>query len=425
MVRTVTLANGLTIVLEEIPFIRSISFGIWVRNGSRNESAGTNGISHFIEHMLFKGTDNRSAMDIADEMDAVGGQLNAYTAKEFTCYYTRTLDTHFDTALDILSDMLLHSKFDEAEISKERNVITEELNMYEDSPDELVHDLLELSIFDGNPLGFSILGTEKSISSFNTDTFYQYYNENYHPQNTVIAAAGNFKAEEAIAKIEKYFGCMSREAEYKANDIPAVYRPRFVAKEKDIEQVHVSIGFPSIKMGTEESYALSMINTIFGGGMSSRLFQKVREEHGLAYSIYSNNASYVDTGLFSIYAALNPSSLEQVILLIMDEIRRLDTDKITSEQLVKTKEQLKSNYLMSLESSSSRMSSIGRSRLLLNRILSPDELIEKIDSVTLDKIYDLIGEIFDFKQMSISAVGKLKGMSLEKIAGGGFNGRPV
>ncbi len=409
-----TLSNGVQITLEKMPHVRSVSFGIWVKNGSRNESLDYNGISHFIEHMLFKGTTKRSARQIADEIDAVGGQINAYTSKEYTCYHTRTLDTHLDTALEILSDMFFNSKFEAADIEKECNVILEEISMYEDTPDELVHDLLQYNVWQGSSLGYPILGTESSISKFDSPMFRKYFKDNYRTDNTLISVAGNFDESELLIKLDNLFGKFEPNSN-KSIAEPTIYKPCVVSKEKDIEQVHLVFGFPSIEIGNEDSYSLAVLNTVFGGGMSSRLFQKIREEHGLAYSVYSYNSSYHDAGLFSIYAGLNPSQTEAVIHMVIDEIKNLSREKLTNLQLERTKEQLKSNYLMSLESSSSMMSSIGKGQLMLQRVLTPDEIIEKINKVTLEKIDCLVTKIFDFDQMSLSGVGCLNGSNLQEM----------
>jgi len=273
--QTLTLPNSLRIVLEPIPHVRSVSFGIWVKNGSRNEDPATNGISHFIEHMLFKGTENRSAKQIADDMDAVGGQINAYTAKEYTCYYTLTLDTHFDTALDVLCDMFFNSKFAREDIVKERNVILEEIHMYEDTPDELVHDMLQFNTWKDDPLGRSILGAPETISKFTRKSFKDYLKGHYVPESTVLAIAGNFDAPEIIRKLEDRFAGFKsgREKPCRAagdgasrpGSGMAVYRPGIAAREKDIEQVHVCLGFPGVSMASEATYDMAVFNTMFGG----------------------------------------------------------------------------------------------------------------------------------------------------------------
>ena len=400
-----TLQNGVRVVMESIPFVRSVSFGLWVDNGSRHENNTTSGMSHFIEHMLFKGTDKRTALEIADTMDAVGGQLNAFTSKEHTCYFTRTLDTHFDTALDVLSDMFFNSKFDSGEIDKERNVILEEVSMYEDTPEDLCVDLLHAKIYSGHPLGMPILGTPDTIGSLSRNDFVNFLQARYTPQNLVIAIAGNINAPAVLEKVTKAFGSFQGNA---TPDVPqkAIYTPGYCIKEKDIEQVHLAMGFPSIPVGTDESYVLAAVNTIFGGGMSSRLFQKIREEHGLVYTVYSYNSSYADTGIFMVYAALNPANLPEVLELISGQIKGMFTDKITAQQLTKAKEQLKSNFLLSLESAAARMNSIGRAQIVLNRILTPDELVAKIDGINLDTFYATCENVLKLDQVSMSLVGK-------------------
>ena len=413
MYEKAVLPNGVTIAIEEMPFVRSVAFGFWVHTGSRHEKRGENGVSHFLEHMLFKGTAARSARDIADQMDAIGGQLNAYTSKEYTCYYIRVLDDHFGRALDILADMFFNSSFEPDEIEKEKNVILEEINMYEDTPEDLVHDILQTAAFGGDPLGFPILGSEETISRFGRETFTGYKSRRYCPQNTVIAVAGNIKAVEAVEKLGEYFGGFR--AEYEKPAFNSVYKPALAAKDKDIEQVHLCLAFPGIPAASEETYALSVLNTLLGGGMSSRLFQSIREDKGLAYSIYSYAQSYSDTGIYSVYAALNPQMVGKAFRYIREEINNLFVNKITPAQIERTKDQLKSNYLLSLENSSSRMSSIGRSQLLTGEILTPDELIGKIESVTYDDIYALAERVLDFKRLSVSAVGRVKDLDLEGL----------
>ncbi|MCL1998084.1 MAG: insulinase family protein [Turicibacter sp.] len=401
-----TLDNGLRIIVEDLPFVRSISFGIWVKNGSRDETAELNGISHFIEHMLFKGTEKRTAKEIADVMDAVGGQMNAYTTKEHTCFYTRTLDTHFDIALDVLSDMFFNAKFDNEEIKKERNVILEEISMYEDSPDDLVHDLLQQAIYKNDTLGYRVLGTPESIAAVDNAAIKAYMSRRYTPQTTLIAVAGNIKNSDVVGKIKEIFG-----VNFAAPTAPAAatqfYTPAFIKKEKDIEQVHLCFGYPGIPTGVPEMYDLAALNSILGGGMSSRLFQKIREERGLSYAIYTYPTSFIETGIFSIYAALAPQQTDEVTELILAEVKALFTDKVSQIQLDKTKEQIKSSFIMSLESAANRMTSIGRQMLMLDKIVTPDELITKIDQITLDSFYALAEKIFQKDQMSLAMVGNI------------------
>ncbi|MCL1987786.1 MAG: insulinase family protein [Firmicutes bacterium] len=395
--------------MVDIPFVRSVSFGIWVKNGSRNEDDSTNGISHFIEHMLFKGTNKRSAKDIADSMDEIGGQVNAYTTKEHTCFYTRTLDNHFDIALDVLSDMFFNAKFDNSDIKRECNVILEEISMYEDTPDDLAHSLLQQAVFENGALGRTVLGTQETITTFDNAKFTAYKNANYTPNRTVVAIAGNLTNCNAVEKVKKVFSCLADSSNLSTkignSTEPQIYKPNFIKREKDIEQVHICLGFPGIAAGVAESYTMSILNTILGGGMSSRLFQTIREEHALAYEIYSYHSAFAETGIFTVYSALAPEQLGNVLELTFAEIRRLSIDKITQTQLNKAKEQLKSSYILSLESTSSHMNSIGWNQLMLNRILTADDIIEKIDQVNLDMFYQLYEKIFDIQQVSLSMVG--------------------
>jgi len=444
--------------MEPIPHVRSVSFGILVQNGSRDESVSTNGISHFIEHLLFKGTEKRSAKDIADTMDAVGGQLNAFTSKEITGYMARTLDTHFDVALDVLSDMLFNSTFDEAGIEKERGVILEEINMYEDTPESVAMYLLEYNSFKNHPLGMTILGPPENIKTFKRQDFIDFIGNRYRPHNTVIAIAGNINKAEVLEKVATAFsrfdngrtsspsgsadstaraaiksatgaaadsvssigsGAAADSASGITSANPALYQPSFTVRDKDIEQVHLCMGFPGIASSLDsEMYALACVNTVFGGGMSSRLFQTIREEHGLAYSVYSYNASYKDTGVFTIYAGLGPAHIYDVLHLITGEIKRMFTDKITADQLAKTREQIKSSFIMGLESAGNRMSSIGNSLLMMGRTVTPDEIIAKIDAVDLDAFYAMCERIFKLDEMSLSLVGKqVEGMEKGSVLG--------
>lgn len=415
MINTKTYPNGLTLVYDQMPFVNTICFGVWVKNGSRNETLSTNGISHFIEHMLFKGTSKRSAKDIASEMDAIGGQMNAFTSKEYTCYYARTLSTHIEKSIDIISDMFLNSLFDEADIKKECNVIMEEIDMYLDSPDDLVVDKLASNIFKNQIIGHPIQGTKESVKNFDNKILCDYFSKNYHPENTVISIAGKFEVDHILELVDKYFYNFKRDFAYKPNFESAIYNKCIVQHEKDIEQVHLIAAFEGLKRDHENTYALALFNTIFGRGMSSRLFQKIREEHGLSYSIYSYHTNYKDNGLFNIYSALSPNQLHLIIELIIKEIKNLQTDKITEDILKKAKEQLKSNYLMGLESTYNKMSSIGSDKLLCDKVTTDAELIKKIDVVTTEKIYETIDLIFDLNKISFSVLGNIKTEHVDKI----------
>ena len=402
------LINGIRIVTEEIPYVNSVSIGIWVKVGSRYENVDNNGISHFIEHMLFKGTKNRSAKEIANSIDKIGGQLNAFTSKECTCFYAKVLDTHFDIALDVLADMFFNSNFSSEEIDKERGVVIEEINMYEDSPEDLVHDLFSQAVWSGNPLGMSILGTEETLENLNREKIVQYFNENYIPQNIVISVVGNFKHSEVVDKIRGYFDKAEQRDNGTANILVPRFEPEYTLKSKVTEQVHLCMGFNGVDIKSKAFYPMLILNNVFGGAMSSRLFQKIREDRGLAYSVFSYPSSFEDCGLFSIYAGAKPDNLKSVAELIMEEIRFVKESGITEEELYDSKEQLKGSYILGLESTSGRMISIGKSELLLEKIYSPAEILERIDKVDMESVNSIIKHIFDTDNMGVAVIGSME-----------------
>ena len=409
MINRITLENGVRIIYEKIPHVRSVSVGIWVGAGSRNEKKEINGISHFIEHMLFKGTKKRSAKEIAESIDSIGGQINAFTGKECTCYYTKTLDTHIDIAIDVLADMFFNSVFSEKDIDIERKVVIEEINMYEDSPEDLVHDYLSETVWENDAIGMPILGTYESLQRINRDKIVQYISNHYLPENTVIAVAGNFDDNNLIDLIKRNFGSWHSDKEPIKQFEKAKFKVSNRIKQKDIEQVHICLGFEGIEHGNDDLYALLALNNVFGGGMSSRLFQKIREERGLVYSIYSYPSSYCNAGLFTIYAGMNPEHKDTFLELVMEEIKYLIKHGISEEELVKSKEQLKGSYILGLESTSSRMNSIGKSELMLGKIYTPEEVLKKIDEVNNEKVGEIIDKVFQVEKMSVAAVGNLKG----------------
>ncbi|HHY24717.1 MAG TPA: insulinase family protein [Clostridiaceae bacterium] len=408
MLKKFTLDNGIRVVCEKIPYLRSISIGLWVGAGSVNENSMNNGISHFIEHMLFKGTQKRTAKDIASCIDNIGGQLNAFTGKEYTCYYTKTLDSHIEIALDLLWDMYFNSLFNDNDITLEKQVIMEEINMYEDTPEELVHDLLSQIVWDGDPLGYPILGSYNSLMKMDREIVHDYLHDNYNAPNTVIAVAGNFEENKLFDLISKYFRDWKSEPQKTPSNKQVKFISDFKLKKKDTEQVHMCIGFEGVEHGNDDIYPLLVINNIFGGSMSSRLFQRIREEKGLVYSIYSYPSSYKNTGLFTIYAGMNPEQLELVVKLIIEEVVKLITKGVDESELSKSKEQLKGNYMLGLESTNSRMNSIGKSELLLEYILTPEEILEKINQVNMDSVNKVIKNVFNIDKVSLAAVGGFK-----------------
>ena len=398
------LPNGIRVVSEAIPYVKSVTLGIWVGTGSRSEDEHNHGISHFIEHMVFKGTHNRSAKDLAEMVDEVGGQLNAFTGKEQTCYYIKVLDTHLELALDVLSDMLLSSKFDTEDINREREVVLEEVHMYEDTPDELVHDIHLSHTWAGHALGRNILGTLSSIEKFDQNLIHEYYKDFYTPDNIVIAAAGNLTHERLEQLTERYFGNMAGKRRQVRLAAPTIV-PVTTIQTKAIEQVHLCLGTTSVSQSSPDIYTMHILNNILGGGISSRLFQSIREEKGLAYSIYSYQTNYSDCGLFTIYAGTRPSNTAQVTELIWQNIAELKAQKITSRELSKTKEQLKGSLLLGLESSSSRMSRIGKMEITLGKQSTLDEVVAKIDKVSLEDLEKVTQQLFIPETLCFTALG--------------------
>ncbi|WP_163971267.1 M16 family metallopeptidase [Oceanobacillus halotolerans] len=393
MIEKHTSKNGLRIVTEHIPTVRSVTIGIWILTGSRNESEKNNGISHFLEHMFFKGTENRSAKDIAEAFDAVGGQVNAFTSKEYTCIYAKVIDTHKEYALDILADMFFHSSFDAEEMEREKKVVLEEIKMYEDTPDDIVHDLLARASFGDHPLGHPILGTEKQLQSFTPDHLHQYMNSRYTPENVVVSVAGNVD-DAFVKKIDQYFGNYTTEAGTTKIDKPT-FLGNHIERNKDTEQAHLCIGYNGLSVEDEAIYSLIVMNNVLGGSMSSRLFQEVREEQGLAYAVFSYHSSFLDHGLLTIYGGTGKEQLPLLQDTIHKTVDTLRKEGLTNKELNNSKEQLKGNLMLSLESTNSRMSRNGKNELLLQRHRTLDEMIHQIDAVDHDSISHVIQTVFN------------------------------
>jgi predicted Zn-dependent peptidase len=396
------LHNGLRVVMEQIPTCRSVTFGIWVKTGSRNESQMNNGISHFIEHMLFKGTDRYTAKDIAEIFDGIGGNVNAFTSKEYTCYYAKVLDEHLPIAMDVLSDMFFHSVFDQSELEKEMNVIFEEISMYEDTPDDLVHDLVAKAAYGSHPLGYTILGTQDNLSAMTPDDLRGYMKQFYNTENTVLSIVGNID-ESVRDLIEKHFGSFSNsgaESSYIA--------PGFVGDQifhaKKTEQSHICLSLPGLSLKEDNLYPMILLNNAIGGGMSSRLFQEIREKRGLAYSVYSYHSSHIDSGMFTIYTGTAPKQTEEVLKVTMDLLHEISAKGITENELKKGKEQLKGSLILSLESTSSRMNRLGKNELMTGKHYSLDEMIERIESVQMEHITELTKILFS-KPFALAMVG--------------------
>ena len=384
-----TLANGLTIIGERLPHFRSVSIGVWIAAGSQHETAEECGLSHFLEHMLFKGTQKRTARKIAEDMDEVGGQINAFTAKEFTCYYVKVIDQHIELALDVLSDITLHSTIDENELEKEKGVILEEIAMAEDEPEDLAHELIMQAHYGDQPLSRPILGRADTVKNCNRCHIISYQNRLYRADRAVLAVAGNYDWDALITLTERYFSEWAGgggTCECKG----VTPQPRLIRREKSIEQIHICISYPGYPLRSEEQYPMMVFNGILGGSMSSRLFQKIREERGLAYSVYSYPAFYLNTGILAIYAGTSQQHAETVLDIIHDEIRSFIAHGITDDEFLKTREQIKGNYVLSQESASARMNALGRRMLLHGDTQTEDDIIKKIDAIQREAVNALI-----------------------------------
>lgn len=405
------LNNGITVVGQKFPFLRSATIGIWAGAGSASETPSENGLSHFIEHMLFKGTDRRSAKQISVDVDNIGGQMNAMTSKESTCYYIRVMDENLPEAVDILTDIFSNSVLPPDELEKERGVVLEEIAMSRDMLDDLVVDNLARNFFGDTSLGRTILGPAENIRGFSRDDLMNYMARHYTPENIVVAIAGNFDEERTIDQLNESLSDVGSRpvhiAPKAAPDDFSTARP-FSYVQKEAEQTHMSFGFPATSLAPEDEksrYALEVLNNIIGGSMSSRLFQKIREEKGMAYSVYSHPALYKHTGMFEVYAGTMPQNAEVVTQMILEELSRLRKDGVTREEFEQSKRMLKGHLVLQMESTSSRMVSLGRTWLAQKRVRTQDELLKLIDDVTFEEVSDQIGGVTDIDKMSAAYVG--------------------
>lgn len=402
------LDNGIKVIMERIEYVDSVTIGILIDNGSVNEDIELNGVSHFIEHMLFKGTKKRTPKEIAETIDDIGGQINAFTGKEQTCYYAKVLNNHLSIAIDVLADMLNDSLFLKEDIEKEKNVIIEEINMYEDSPDDLVFELLNEIMFKGTSLEFPILGTEKSIAGLNRENILDYFQRNYNADDIVISIAGKFDPEFVMTTLNTHLGSFRNEISTKRNKVDHVYKNKIKGINKKIEQLNICLGLEGVHSKSDDIHPILVLNNIFGGSMSSRLFQNIREERGLVYSIDSHLSTFDDTGTFSIYAGLNQEYLFDVLKLVNDEIDSIKKNIITEKELVKSKEQLKGNYILGMEGTFNRMFENARSISLLGRIETPQEVLGKIDNVTMEDIERVVNIVFNKDTLNFAYVGNIK-----------------
>lgn len=403
-----TLPNGLRVIAEYIPHFPSVSVGLWIGAGSMYESEAENGLSHFVEHMLFKSTENRTTKEIAVEMDALGGQVNAFTSKECTCYYAKVIAEHLSRATELLADLLLRARMDEEEFEKERGVILEEIAMCEDTPEDLVYDLLAEAYFGDHALSRPILGTAEQIASVTREALIEFKRRHYRPDNTVLAVAGRFDLDELKALAARCFGGWHAEGNTPLPPPVNICDGRVITKEKDIEQVHLCLAFPGVAQDDDGLYALSVLNNLFGGGMSSRLFQRIREEMGAAYSVYSFPSAYANCGTFSVYAGTSPEMAQRVADELHAQIGALLAGGVTDEEFAMAKDQLRVSYVLGLESSSSRMSSIGRNKLLRGEAIDPEEVVRRIEVVTKADVERIMRRTFE-APCAAAAVGRNAG----------------
>lgn len=408
------LLNGLKLLTETMKNVRSVAMGIVVGAGSGLEADPQAGISHFIEHMAFKGTKKRTAFDIASEMDAVGGKMNAWTSKELTTFYSVTLDKHIDIAVDVLSDIFLHSIYDPKEMETEKGVILEEIKMYEDTPDELVHDMFTEVIYHGHPLGRPTIGNEKTVRSIQRDNIIDYTKHLYTPDNTIIALAGNIEHEEVVQLIEPAFSAMKGKLALKKQSPPTLKKASKI-KHKKTEQVHMCLGVKGPSQTDEDRYTFSVLDTVLGGSMSSRLFQEVREKRGLAYSIYSYNGALKNAGLYVVYAGTSKENFKKVVDLTIKEFNKIKKNGITKEEMQRSKEHIKGSIVLGLESTSSRMGWLAKSEFYYNRIITIDEIFEQIDKVTHDDIINAANKYIKDEYLTLTAIGDLTEKEVPKV----------
>lgn len=400
----ITLSNGLRIIGERMPSFRSVSVGLWVETGSQYETPSEHGVSHFIEHMLFKGTVTRTARDIAEEMDAVGGQLNAFTSKECTCFYAKVVDEHLPLAMDVIADLVRNSVLSEEDIAREKGVVIEEINMAEDTPEDLAFDLLMLAHYGDQPVSRPILGTEKSVSRLTRADITDYMRRMYRPECCVLALAGGYDWEKAVSQAEALYGDWKPTGKPRPQMETVSVAPGVIRRVKDIEQTHICIGFPTAGLGAPEVYPMALLNSVYGGAMSSRLFQTIREEKGMAYTVYSYPNPYTDTGVLAVYAGTSPDHADEVMRLIDAETRNLAEKGLTEKEFSQAKQQLLSGFILGQESTSSRMNAAGRRLLLMGDTQSDEDVIERIRAIGFDEVNALAYQTLTAKK-SVAIVG--------------------
>ena len=412
--RRTVLPNGLIVLTEKMEHLRSVAMGIWVKSGSRYEAAEINGISHFVEHMLFKGTKSRSAQHIAREMDAIGGNLDAFTGKETICFSVKALSNHVPIALDVLSDLVLNPTFAGPDIERERGVILEEIKIDEDNPDVLVHEIFTQNFWKDQPLGKPILGTTKTVSGLGQTTLFDYHSDRFRAGNMVFSAAGNLDHDQFVDAVANKFSTLASGTTEMAFQSAQVSAPIILRNKRSLEQVQICLGVPSPKITDENRYATLILNTVLGGGMSSRLFQTIREERGMAYSIYSDLSPYSDTGSLCVYAGTSADKTLEMLDLVMAEFSALKETLLTAEELHRAKEQVKGNILLGLESSGSRMSNLARQEMYFQHFFSVEEVLERLDAVTAEQVQAMAQKLFVSESIAVTLLGRLDGLKLQR-----------
>jgi predicted Zn-dependent peptidase len=408
------LPNGVVVITETMQHVRSVSVGIWVRNGSRREVPSENGLAHFLEHMVFKGTERRTAEDIAREMDSVGGMLDAFTSKEQICFNAKVLDEHLPIAFDVLADLMQRAKFDSEDLKKERQVVLEEIKMDLDNPEYLLHDIFTRGFWPNHSLGRPILGTPETVRRFDREAIQRRFQNWFGPDHILVTAAGNITHEQVLKLVEKEFGSLKPLGAQEEDAVPSTAAPIHLERKRELEQVHLCIGVPSLPIAHERRFGVAVLNNLLGGGMSSRLFQNIREKQGLAYAVFSELTPYSDAGMFSVYAGTAKETVGKVLDMTIAEFRAMKESPVAAEELLRAKNHLKGSLMLSLESTSSRMSNLARQELYFHRFSSLDEILASIDAVTSEEVQALAKEFFQAERIAVTVLGPLNGFELDR-----------
>ena len=412
-VRRTVLPNGLRVLTESIPAMRSVSFGVWVGIGSRDETPALSGVSHFLEHLLFKGTKLRSALDISAQIEAVGGETNAFTAKEYASYYIKVLDEHLPLAIDILSDIVRNPAFSPEDIEREKKVVLEEIKMVEDTPDDLVHELFTQGFWENHPLGRPILGTKETVESFNADLLRDYFTKAYTAKNLIVSAVGNLEHDRVRDLVAEKFGSLVEPGEAVRDEAPRVV-PKILVRTKELEQSHLCLGVGSYPQNHDDRYSSYVLNTLLGGSMSSRLFQNVREKRGLAYAVFSGLSAYRDAGSFTVYAGCSNEAVGEVVDLIVEELRNVKQTPVPDAELQRSKDHLKGSLMLSLENTASRMSHLARQEIYFDRQFGLDETLQGIEKVTAAEVQRVAADLFHDGSLAATVLGNVNGLQIPR-----------